>query len=539
MQQLSSEARTLVATLWQADVRRIFGRRASWNVNAIEQLGRMNEPAAIAYLAPALFSGQTHAKRAAARAIESLLGLLTIDDLPRLDESLRPSWADDTWRKLAPRELATLVGPDEPGAIALELASMHPNGFVREHAVRRLALRHDGSELPYLLLRLNDWVLEVRRAAIDAVHGRLTPDYASHFVQALALVVRLEQATRADHASVLKQIYALLTTRAAREPMSKVLAGASRLARRASFRILLEAARDELADVIAVALTVGDPVIRLWATRALPEVLQKHELRSAVSSLFDDASVPVRREAFRISATVFREDADDVLARALMDESPSVRAFARFRLADKDQAWFRRFYRDAAANDEPTGLLSAIGGLAETGTRDDAVRLEQFLADPRPTIRAAAVRYLIRLGGEQFIEATFERVMDPSSRVSSRARQAVERYVERIGGPRLWQSFEAPGAPHVRRNLLRLMSALPKWDAVGYLLEATLDDDSSLAQQARESVISWDARYNANQQVPTGPQLAAVRAALSLANDRLPSATAASMAFSLRSFAAD
>jgi len=86
----------------------------------------------------------------------------------------------DEWRRLEPRELAKWVGPGEPGILLIRLSSFHPNGFVREEALRRLGLIEDGTELPYLLLRLSDWVPQVQAAALGLVSQRVRAGYAGH-----------------------------------------------------------------------------------------------------------------------------------------------------------------------------------------------------------------------------------------------------------------------------------------------------------------------------------------------------------------------
>jgi hypothetical protein len=44
----------------------------------------------------------------------------------------------------------------------MALASFHPSGYVREEAIAHLAAVWDGTELPFLLIRVNDWVAPVR-----------------------------------------------------------------------------------------------------------------------------------------------------------------------------------------------------------------------------------------------------------------------------------------------------------------------------------------------------------------------------------------
>jgi len=219
-----------------------------------------------------------------------------------------------------------------------------------------------------------------------------------------------------------------------------------------------------------------------------------------------------------------------------LDRSASIRAFARFQLADKGEQWLRDFYRDAVERDQSPQLAAAIAGLAETGRSEDAAIIQPFLPHPTTAIRRTAVRYLLRLGGDGFIDRTFECIPDRSRGVSNQARQAVEPYAARIGGPRLWECFSGARLLHVRRNTLRLLAALPKWEALSYLLEATLDEETSLSELARDQVDRWDATYNRSQAAPTDAQLLQARAALALASDKLPSATVKSISFSIRSF---
>ena len=60
---------------------------------------------------------------------------------------------------------------------------------------------------------------QVGDAAKAAVLVRLTAAYIPAFVKALALVIRVQEARRADHSDVLLGIAELLAGPAAREPM--------------------------------------------------------------------------------------------------------------------------------------------------------------------------------------------------------------------------------------------------------------------------------------------------------------------------------
>lgn len=115
----------------------------------------------------------------------------------------------------------------------------------------------------------------------------------------------------------------------------------------------------------------------------------------------------------------------------------------------------------------------------------------------------------------------------------------LEPYVTRIGGTRLWELYSSNAPLHARQNALRLMFALPKWEAIGYLLKATLVDEASLAERAREHVVRWNSQYNRAHAVPTKTELSLARAALLQARERLPGSTVAALSFSLRTFGSE
>lgn len=537
MRRLSEESRQLVDSLVTKPglAGFVFGR-PSWNLETIEQLGRSREPAAIPHLVPVLVAGDDRSRMVAAQAIRVLLSEIAPDDLSGLDEVMRHRWWGDPWHKLQPRELAKWVGPGEPGTLLLQLSSMHSNGFVREEAVRRLRLLRDGSEVPYLLLRLNDWMRPVRDVACQAVVERIEPDYADRFVQNLGLVVRLQNVRRNDLSEVLRQITWVLTSAQGRQALIRALGSDSRAVRRASFQMLMDGEAQEVPQVLEAAVGVTDPVIRLWAARAVTGILEGDELRAVLLSLSRDPSGPVRQEALKVWATRFRGEAGERLVSALLDRNASVRNEARFRLRDDEKLDIRQFYRNALGSKDIGLLIAALAGLAETSGVEEAETLVPFLSDPVARVRRAAICYLARLAGDAYFDHFLRCAMDASPGVSKQAFQVLRRYAFYFTGARLWDLFSESKLIHFRRNVLRLIAALPKWESIPYLLRIAHEGEETFADLAREYVIQWDAQFNRSQTVPSQEQLGRVEEALTMAEEDLPGATVASMRFSISAF---
>jgi hypothetical protein len=119
--------------------------------------------------------------------------------------------------------------------------------------------------LPFLLLRLNDWVENVRRVALEAVEARLVPRYAEHFVRNLDLVTRLQQVTRTQHRSVIDGVLTILRLPQNRGAVREVARSRNRLQRRLGYQLLFEAPQNDAEDFFRDALRDIDPIIRLWA----------------------------------------------------------------------------------------------------------------------------------------------------------------------------------------------------------------------------------------------------------------------------------
>jgi HEAT repeat protein len=432
----------------------------------LEELATCGEPAAIPHLAPALVPGDQAVALAAARAISSMLGHASAEDLAQLDERLRGYSCWEPWHRLLPRDLSGWVGPGEHGTLLLQMASFHRSGYVREEAVRRLALRREGSELPYLLLRVTDWVYPVRRAALQAVMERIREDYIPHFVQNLALVLRLEQVERGRPDELLAAVTSLLIATSARGAMMAALRAPSRQVRRGAFQMLLAADADPTDLVLLAPRKVSDPVIRLWSLRSAATRMSGEPLLAVLRRLTADPAPAVRREALALLASAFPEHAGEPLVAALLDRAAMVRLQARFHVRQRGGLDFAQFYRDALATEVPRHLAAAIGGLVETGVKADAEPIAPYLEHGSPTVRRTAIRGVMGLGGAPYVSRVLERVGDVAPGVSRQAMQCLLPYVAAIGVTELWTRFELAALVHVRQNLVHMLAAMPKWDAI-------------------------------------------------------------------------
>ena len=167
---------------------------------ALEALAARGESAAIVPVAAVLLDADAGIAQAAAAALEGLWPRLPPALLPTLDWAMRREWwgnGGPCWPPVVPADLGRLPRGATVPALPLGLLSMHPSGHVRQAALVRLdgsfAGGDGGGEIPFVLLRLDDWVPAVRQQAEAAVERRLTVADRSTYLRHLDLLGRLRQ----------------------------------------------------------------------------------------------------------------------------------------------------------------------------------------------------------------------------------------------------------------------------------------------------------------------------------------------------------
>ena len=197
---LSETGFSLVRQL--ADASKAWLGRSGRMIRSVRSLGALGEPAAISAIVGYLLDDDPIVAQETSGIIEELMSLVPLELLPTLDERIRADsyWSSptDRWRTFAVGTTKSVHrGPTN--WLVLGLAACHGSGFVRQSAIERLDREiTSGREIPFLLLRLNDWVPAVRQAAEQAISNRLTNSHRDLYFQNLSLIFRSKNRSRAS-----------------------------------------------------------------------------------------------------------------------------------------------------------------------------------------------------------------------------------------------------------------------------------------------------------------------------------------------------
>ncbi|WP_157447469.1 hypothetical protein [Chthoniobacter flavus] len=496
-------------------------------LRALRELG---EPAAILQLLDLLFDSDEAIAQETAITVRELLKAVPMGFYPMLDERLRRGGsyrpAQERWNLLDVEALRIISG--RPDAILLlELASSHGNGHVRETALGLLDQKvKSGEEIPFILLRLDDWVEVVSTWAEDAILERLVESNRPAFLRCLPLVMRLSARSRARASAVLGRVVAFFQediSALAIAAMEIEDGGARHYGLSLAWRIAMRKGEEAQRALIETATKSKNPAVRLVAALWLTKTGVTPALtRSYLADLLRDRVINVRYVALSWCVVHEPQSFREELRAALLDSNASLRSLAQFYLPRLEPMDVRGFYRDMVAAGDSAFLTPALGGLGETGKAEDATLVFPLLEGGKISVRKAALAALARLAPGSHLELFVRALQDRSPGVSKQARIVLESRVGEIGDERLEAIIKSDTYPHVRRQTLVLINRLPKWKKLPLLIQVGGNPDDSLQPLASVFLQVCLLTYNRTHFLqPTQSEVARLRAAFETNEERL------------------
>jgi len=367
-------------------------------------------------------SGVIH--REAERTLDALFSRVSPEWLASHTENLRgivatsfaherqPVRAVTPWLK---RAATALGGRERHGWATHALRTFSRDGHVREAALRKIAVRSDGTELPFLLLRRNDWVAQVRDVAAAELDRRVQPVHVAAWARQLGLLERLEAGARADHGPFAARVHALLRSDAGHRALLDTIAASDRGLRRAAARILLDGALP-VSDIEALLATI-DPALWIAAARRIWAGPDAERSLALAIRLATHRFAPLAAEALAVVATTAPDVAAPLLDHALFSKRALVRRVARFHLARCGVDVEARYAEVLMDDSSPPGqLATALAGFGESSTPAEADLARNFVAHADRRVRRAAVRALARLASDE-IDIFVNALWDPDRQV--------------------------------------------------------------------------------------------------------------------------
>lgn len=344
--------------------------------------------------------------------------------------------------------------------------STHYNGFIREVAVRELCSHPSPQALVALINRLNDWVPQIRDLALVGMNLYLSASQTQALLFALEPLMALAARQRADHGPTLKSLRDVLQSPEIQDEVYANFLTRQGKAARYLFALLLEKNTAPEA-LLRSALTHRELTVRLAAVSACQEL----PVAQASPLLLEALSQP----GAKVRVCVLRallpllDNPRQLLRKALLDASPSIRSLARFE-APRNNVDTLEVLSERVNQDLPAGKrdwLGVLGLAAELNAELDERWLTEALRSSYSTVRHAAVRLL----GDDQLPELFEALDDPSDKVFRAAVTALDKQPWNSVRAGLDEKLDLDWHELSTTRRQAILQLKPGWQQVAYLLE--------------------------------------------------------------------
>lgn len=502
-----------------------FGQQLKKNVLALEQ----GDYSRIAWIFCVLTEQHVESKLIAAQSLAHVLVNLDYDDIVSIDGQMRQTtsmeWSIYLHKKRLEDLFNTKMSVVERRAIII-FASFNPNGFIREKAV--MMMKDYDNTLPFIILRQNDWVIQVRQAASKAFNEKMQRLNKGELLLALPFAEKLKWCSRGSHGEYTRLFFEKLTSEEHQEELKSGLLSSNVRTRRICINALFESPCTDISMAIKHLEQEPDPFLRSMLFTKLSHL--RTQIDSAARTLLRDKFPTNRRLALQYLYEAKAKDILNISNTLLLDRNASVRMLARNILQEKNNSFvFPSFYIKALENN----TVAAIAGLGETGHTIDAQHIESYISDNRIAVVRAALVSLMRLDSEKYKAIILEMLKDKRIGVVKTAQQLILKYqihdydfIKKI-------LIDTP-YEYTKIKCTAILFSASKWNSLIFMLEAISCDSENVRCLAYQAIEKWIFTFNRSYVQVSLQQKESIKLLIQNLNDLLSDSTKRELLFVLK-----
>ncbi|WP_070120912.1 HEAT repeat domain-containing protein [Bacillus marinisedimentorum] len=463
----------------------------------------------------------THSNDLKKRTVEALhlcLSQLTSKEVLALDTLFRNrtsmDWSYD-WKNESPKNLYFSDISDDEKVTVLGLGTFHPNGFFREKALKLLGAFETGREVPFLLLRCNDWVFEVRNIAKSLIHNRIKVSYAEQIVKHLPIVFKLKNSNRVDHSVLIEKVVTLLLQQEAVPFLHKGTKSKDNKIRYFSYKIMIYSNMFKRSSLVEYLKLEKEPHSRLLLFNEIMNDINENEFNAYYSILKRDKFPKIRAEVLLKSYTFNPHQSREDLEKALFDKSGTIRSIARFLLKKLGITDFASYYIKVINHPHNENLRGALLGIGEVGDKNHIEAVLPFLESEKAGNVKAAIRAISMLDANNYRSEFIKMLSHDHNGIAKEARKALQKtfYNDKVN--EIYRVYKEGKTPHSKYNAAILLASLPKWDSIRFIIEFYVNhNDDSISDYGKLQLVKWIAAFNRTFSAPSKEQEASIRQAL-------------------------
>lgn len=435
--------------------------------------------------------------RDAGIAIRLHLNNYTMSQMIKLSECFRQytslEWSVE-WRGIYLKDIKSYFEQERDYIYSLILGSFHPNGYFREHCIMNLAEYQD--TLAFIILRMNDWVENVRKSAINLIIHKIETCSIHELFYASLSLNRVKYSERRD-ASDLSKIFDMISKRIEDEiqdiPLGKICYYDFEI-RKNIYRLLFskKILGKEKADYLLARERHS-----FCKTLIISGILELYECSiEQINSYLINENSNIRRKALEYKYSLIK-DSWNGLEVMLLDQNSGIRELVVYILRKHKKYNVLNYYIEHLKDNNPA---TPIIGIGENGSKEQVNMLLPFLDYNEEKIIRITLTSLGRLMGFEGCDLYWKYLMDNRLGVSKAAYLAICNNSIHYGCEELAGAYSKNEVYHVKRYLVLLIMQENSWERLPYLLYLYDDKNLSVLQdKIRLKIIHRDMYGKINQ----------------------------------------
>lgn len=419
----------------------------------------------------AIASGDRELARRGGRALRGMLEDYSMQKWIRLGETFRQNTAIDylvDWDSVQVKKIREWFESEEDVRCVLILGTFHPNGYFREKCLQELESCKNA--LPFMILRMNDWVENIRRIAAELVRYSICSRPVEELFYAAQAMDKLQRSGRREPA-VLSEIKMLMEE-----------------------RLEQEAGNISLEEILKFDFGVRKSIYRCLFAKPILELEQaewllKNEKHSFCQSLIaagifrhyncpmeqvdrslTHKNVFVRKKALEYKYKIIK-NAWPGMEGLLLDSNRGIRDFAVFILERHQNFDTLGFYAACLKEENPVAAITEIGARGKKGME---TLIMPFLDAPKGKVVRCSLIAIGRLAGIEAADIFWSYLFDHRPSISKTAYYAASKNGARYGAKALYESIQREikedGKDWVKCCLLKLLNRETCWERIPYLI---------------------------------------------------------------------
>ena len=397
------------------------------------------------------------------------------------------------------------------------------NGYEREEAVKQLGELNNPMAMPILLLRVNDWVQQVRSASLKAIDKLLLNENAEIIVQYLPEIYKLQSYKRENHTELFARLLSFLLKEENSSYLVKAIDSQNIVLSRISFNICAKHQLLSTEQCVKKGLSSKDVILKTYAAKLLSSLKGKY-LEDSLAIAIYDKFMFVRKEAFQIYLKKYPKKGLSFANKFLFDRSFTIREIA-IRYLQKNNVNVEAIYVNVL-KDKKSSILylkCAIDELGYLGSTRTIFLIGNFITHSSSTVRKVTLEALVALKSSNSKEYLLQGMQDISAKVAKRASRLLVRNIV-VDTEEIFQISKVSKYNHTLSFSLFSVRTINRWERLLFLLR--LFDSTIVKDKAQKSILQnelrhWDTYFNQTCTQPTQKQIYNIISAYNKSNGLL------------------